>query len=141
MSAGWYQDPSVPGQQRYWDGSTWTAHVAPGLEPAAIVPAQAAYPTYAGTRPGYAVAPQAGYAVAPKNPALSLLVSFFIPGVGSMMNGEVGKGIGILVGYLVSFVLIVVVVGIVGVLGFWIWGMVDAYTGAQRWNREHGILS
>ena len=22
--AGWFQDPNVPNQQRYWDGSTWT---------------------------------------------------------------------------------------------------------------------
>jgi hypothetical protein len=34
-----------------------------------------------------------------------------------------------------------VIVGIVGVIGFWIWGMVDAYQGAQRWNARHGIIS
>lgn len=27
---GWYPDPSQPGQQRYWDGTAWTTHVAPG---------------------------------------------------------------------------------------------------------------
>lgn len=27
--AGWYPDPVVPGAQRYWDGTTWTQHVAP----------------------------------------------------------------------------------------------------------------
>ena len=26
---GWYSDPEVPGQQRYWDGERWTEHVAP----------------------------------------------------------------------------------------------------------------
>lgn len=26
--AGWYHDPQVPGQLRWWDGSTWTAHTA-----------------------------------------------------------------------------------------------------------------
>lgn len=26
---GWYPDPSGTGQQRYWDGTTWTAHVHP----------------------------------------------------------------------------------------------------------------
>lgn len=36
--AGWYADPNVPGQQRYWDGTTWTEHVhqpspAPTLPP------------------------------------------------------------------------------------------------------------
>ncbi len=26
---GWYPDPSEPGRQRYWDGASWTQHVAP----------------------------------------------------------------------------------------------------------------
>lgn len=28
--AGWYPDPTQPGQQRYWDGTQWTEHTAPG---------------------------------------------------------------------------------------------------------------
>jgi TM2 domain-containing membrane protein YozV len=79
--------------------------------------------------------------VAPKNPGLALLVSFFVPGVGTMMNGEVGKGVGILVGYIVSVFLTIILIGILGMLGFWIWGMVDAYNGANEWNRRHGIVS
>jgi TM2 domain-containing membrane protein YozV len=58
-----------------------------------------------------------------------------------MINGEVGKGIGILVGYLVSWVLVLVLIGVVGMIGFWIWGMVDGYQGARKWNLAHGILS
>lgn len=79
--------------------------------------------------------------VAPKNAGLSVLASFFIPGLGSMINGDVGKGIAILVGYLVSCVLVIVLIGLVGVFGFWVWGMVDAYQGAQKWNAAHGIVS
>ena len=94
--------------------------------------------------------PYAGYPpmqVAPKNPGLALLASFFVPGLGSMINGDVGKGIGILVGYIDSFFLIIVLVGLVGVFGFWIWiwiwiwGMVDGYQGARKWNLAHGIIS
>jgi hypothetical protein len=33
MPAGWYPDPSQPGRIRYWDGSAWTAHVAPAPAP------------------------------------------------------------------------------------------------------------
>lgn len=29
----WHPDPHVPGQQRYWDGTAWTDHVAPLLPP------------------------------------------------------------------------------------------------------------
>jgi hypothetical protein len=31
--AGWYPDASVPGQLRYWDGATWTAHTSPSGAP------------------------------------------------------------------------------------------------------------
>ena len=31
--AGWQQDPSDPTQLRYWDGSTWTEHIAPQAPP------------------------------------------------------------------------------------------------------------
>jgi TM2 domain-containing membrane protein YozV len=79
--------------------------------------------------------------VAAKSPGVSLLASFFIPGLGSMINGDVGKGIGILIGYFVSLVLVIVLIGIIGVIGFWIWGMVDAYQGAKLWNARHGIIS
>ncbi len=141
MSAGWFADPSNPQQQRYWDGRAWTAHVVAYTHPAPGYGAVAVpNPGYVVPHQGYPVNNQ-GYAIAAKNPALSLIVSFFLPGVGTMMNGEVGKGVGILIGYLVSIVLTVVIIGIFGVIGFFVWGLVDAYTGAQNWNRAHGIIS
>jgi TM2 domain-containing membrane protein YozV len=82
-----------------------------------------------------------GYAVAPKNPAVSLIASFFIPGLGSMLNGDVGRGIGILVGYFVCIFLFFLIVPLLVAVGLWVWGMVDAYQGAQQWNRRHGIVS
>lgn len=33
--AGWYPDTTQPGQQRYWDGTAWTAHTAPSHPTAA----------------------------------------------------------------------------------------------------------
>jgi hypothetical protein len=32
---GWYPDPAGSGQQRYFDGTTWTENYAPGAPPAA----------------------------------------------------------------------------------------------------------
>jgi TM2 domain-containing membrane protein YozV len=79
--------------------------------------------------------------VAPKSPALSLIVSFFFPGVGSMINGSVGTGVAILLLYILGVGLSFFLIGIPLAIGVWIWGLVDAYQGAQRWNARHGILS
>jgi len=62
-----------------------------------------------------------------KEPAVALLLSFFLPGVGQIYNGDVGKGIAFLIGF---WVLIWVGIGIV----FWIWAMVDAYQVATQIN-------
>jgi TM2 domain-containing membrane protein YozV len=79
--------------------------------------------------------------IAPKNPAISLLVSFFVPGVGSMINGDTGTGVVILALYLVGILASVILIGIPIFIGAWIWGLIDAYQGAQRWNAAHGIIS
>ena len=44
--AGWYPDPENPGQQRYWDGTAWAEHFAPGDTPAAPAAAVAKKPIY-----------------------------------------------------------------------------------------------
>jgi TM2 domain-containing membrane protein YozV len=83
--------------------------------------------------------------VAPKSPGIGLLISFFLPGVGSLVNGAVGIGITILILFIVAVILDITVIGaIVGIplgLGAWIWGMIHGYTSAQKWNRDHGIWS
>ena len=154
---GWY--PAGEGE-RYWDGRAWTPHTRPPMAPPVVatdahglphnVPnapwGQAAWPPPSRPSgqsgpPGMVGTPVYYTQVAPKNPALALIASFFVPGLGSMINGDVAKGVGILIGYVLSLVLVIVLVGIVGVFGFWVWGMVDAYQGARRWNAAHGILS
>ncbi len=93
---------------------------------------------------GYAPAPyQQGYPaqVVPKNPGIALLISFFIPGVGSMYAGKTNTGVIILIGYIISWVLTIVLIGFAGIIGFWIWGMIDAYQAAQAWNRARGLES
>ncbi len=126
--------------QWVWNGGAWVPNPSaapqmpvPYTAPAPVQYAPLTYPT------------AGGYAIAPKSPAVSLIVSFFLPGVGSMINGDTGIGITILLLWLLAIFLDVTVFGlIVGVplgLGMWIWGMIDAYQGAQRWNRKHGIIS
>lgn len=79
--------------------------------------------------------------VAPKNPGLGLVASFFIPGLGSLLVGRIGWGIGIFIAYAIAWISITVLVGFVLVPMVWAWGMFDAYLGAKSWNKRHGIIS
>ncbi len=128
-----YGQPPQYGQQSY--GQQQYAQPAYGQQPYGQVNPQAAMmpvPGYYG--PG-------GMQIAPKNPGIALLISFFFPGVGSMYAGKVATGVIILIGYIISWVLVIVIIGFVGLFGFWLWGLIDAYTGAQAWNRARGIES
>ena len=55
------------------------------------------------------------------------IVNLFFPGVGQMMKGEVGRGIGFLIGAIVGY-FIFVVPG----LAVHIWSIVDAYRRPAR---------
>jgi TM2 domain-containing membrane protein YozV len=91
---------------------------------------------------GYAGAQgQPGMVVAPRNPAIALIASFFIPGLGSMLNDRVGIGITILGVYILGVILSLFLIGVPIALGAWIWGMIDGYQAAQNWNRSRGIIS
>jgi TM2 domain-containing membrane protein YozV len=108
-----------------WDGRQWVPNTALGPSTG-----------------GYVMAPYPGaMVVAPKSPGVSLLVSFFLPGVGSMINGAVITGVVILILYIIGWALAIILIGIPLAIGAWIWGLIDAYWSAKRWNRAHGILS
>jgi|HubBroStandDraft_4_1064222.scaffolds.fasta_scaffold318376_2 TM2 domain-containing membrane protein YozV len=85
--------------------------------------------------------PQQQMAVAPRSPAVALIISFFIPGLGSLINGRTTTGVIILCSWIVGWILSIVIVGFFIVFGMWVWGMIDAYKAAQEWNAAHGILS
>lgn len=91
--------------------------------------------------PGSPQAQAAPHAILPKNPALGVILSFFIPGLGSMVNGDAPRGAIILVVYIVGWFLAFFLIGIPILFGAWVWGLVDGYLSAQRWNLAHGIVS
>jgi TM2 domain-containing membrane protein YozV len=140
--AGWYPQPD--GSQRYWDGIQWSVHtsgadgraVAPVVRSEVVPAAQPPMPP-----PAHSYAPPPPVQVAPKNPGLAVLASFFVPGLGQLVNGEGGKGVLFFLAYAVSIPLIFLFIGFVTAPIVWIWSMVDAYGGAQRWNARHGIVS
>ncbi len=111
---------------------------APALEP----PADARGADAAGTaHTSHGSAQPAQPQVVPKNPAVALIVSVFLPGVGSMISDQPAIGTVILVSYVLGWVLTLVLVGFVIVPAAWVFGLVHAYQSAQRWNREHGFTS
>jgi len=79
--------------------------------------------------------------VAPKNPAVAVIASLFIPGLGSMISGNGGMGALILILYVISVGLSLILIGIPFAIGIWIWGMVQGHKDAVRWNQSHGIIS
>ena len=64
---------------------------------------------------------------APQKYGMPALLSFFIPGLGQIVKGQVGKGIGIFLGYFFSWILIITIIGAVVPLIIWIWQIYDAY--------------
>lgn len=82
--------------------------------------------------PGYQYQVQVNPYVQPvyarrKDPGIALLLSFLFPGLGQIYNGDVGKGIGFMIGF---WILIWVGIGLI----FWVWGMIDAYQVATNIN-------
>jgi TM2 domain. len=64
-----------------------------------------------------------------KNPILSVILSFFISGLGQVYNGETLKGVALFFGTIIGYFIFV----IPGVI-VWVYGMYDAYTTAKKMN-------
>lgn len=127
-------DPYSAGSDPYGAGSDPYSHQAYGDpqfggQPYAMQP----YGQQYGMQP-YGYPP-----VARKDPALMLIASLILPGLGTILNGSTGKGIGIMVGYFFGALLSVILIGLPIMFGFWVWGMYDAYQGAKAHNARHGL--
>ncbi|HTW86911.1 MAG TPA: hypothetical protein VMD75_02790 [Candidatus Binataceae bacterium] len=73
------------------------------------------------------------------SPGLAAVLSFFWCGLGQIYNGQIAKGIVMLVLYGISWSLMWVIVGFITTPILWIWGIFDAYRTADRLNRRaHG---
>lgn len=71
-----------------------------------------------------------------KNAGIAAVLSFFYAGLGQIYNGEIGKGIGFILAYFVSILLMFVLIGFITTPILWIWGMVDAYRTAEKINEQ-----
>jgi TM2 domain-containing membrane protein YozV len=77
-----------------------------------------------------------------KQPLLSAVLSFVVPGLGQIYNGQAKKGIILLAGYLLmwiaSFFLMFVLIGFCLMLVpivIWLYAMYDAYVTADKLNK------
>ena len=71
-----------------------------------------------------------------KSPFLALILSFFIVGLGQVYNGQILKGIGYFIVWLMFASLTVVTLGLLFLLPliWWLWNVYDAYHTAVRIN-------
>lgn len=69
-----------------------------------------------------------------KNPGLAAVLSFFFAGLGQIYNGQIGKGIGMMVLQAINVLLMWIIVGFITYPIVWIWGIYDAYKSAERYN-------
>lgn len=149
--AGWYPQPD--GTERYWSGAGWTDVVRPAayaVTPGAPIPAPTGYPSAyvqdAGSARPPAMLPAVmpaplvyGVPVARKSPGGALVASFVLPGLGQLINGEGTKAALFLILSVIFGVLSMALIGLPFLFILWVWGCVDAYTSASRWNAQHGL--
>lgn len=69
-----------------------------------------------------------------KNPGLAAVLSFFYMGLGQIYNGQIAKGIAFIVAYSISWLLILIVIGVITTPILWFFGMYDAYKSAEKIN-------
>lgn len=71
-----------------------------------------------------------------KSPGVAAVLSFLIPGVGQMYNGQIVKGLVVMVVQVVNFFLTFVIIGFISGLAVWLWSIFDAYQGAENYNAD-----
>ena len=71
-----------------------------------------------------------------KNPGIAAIASFFFAGLGQIYNGEIGKGIFLIIVQTINLCLMFVVIGFLTYPIVWIYGIYDAYTTAEKINVE-----
>ncbi len=71
-----------------------------------------------------------------KNEVLAIILSFLIPGLGQIYLGDTGKGVLMIVLFLIGVLLTFICIGTIICLAVWIWSIIDAYETAKKYNLE-----
>lgn len=70
-----------------------------------------------------------------KNPVLAAVLSALVVGIGQIYNGENSKGLKLLAGYIISWFLVTILIGLITTPILWVYGIYDAYKTAEKINR------
>ena len=70
-----------------------------------------------------------------KSPGIAAIASAIWCGLGQIYNGQIGKGIGLMIAYAFSALLCLVLIGFLTTPVLWIYGIYDAYKTAEKINQ------
>ena len=69
-----------------------------------------------------------------KSAGVAVILSFFLPGLGQIYNGQIGKGIGMIILSVIFWLLSSILIGIPFYIILWVYGMYNAYSTANKIN-------
>ena len=69
-----------------------------------------------------------------KNSGVAAVLNFFISGLGQIYNGQIIKGLFIVVVQAINLALTVILIGWIPFAIVWVWAIFDAYSVAERIN-------
>ncbi|MFB4163220.1 hypothetical protein ACE1TI_05125 [Alteribacillus sp. JSM 102045] len=72
-----------------------------------------------------------------KNAGLAAVLSAVWSGLGQIYNGQIAKGIILMIIQFINSLLFFVLIGFITYPIVWIYGMVDAYKQAEKYNRRN----
>jgi len=71
-----------------------------------------------------------------KHPGVAAVLSFLWPGLGQIFNGQIGRGLGIMLLALIFALFSLALIGLPFYIALWAWGIADAYRYAENYNKE-----
>ncbi|WP_370514495.1 hypothetical protein [Alteribacillus sp. YIM 98480] len=74
-----------------------------------------------------------------KNAGLAAVLSAVWSGLGQIYNGQIAKGIILMIIQFINSLLFFVLIGFITYPIVWIYGMVDAYKQAEKYNRNNAL--
>ncbi|CAD2073778.1 TM2 domain protein [Jeotgalicoccus meleagridis] len=71
-----------------------------------------------------------------KNAGIAAVLSFFVTGLGQIYNGQIFKGILLILIQIVNGLLLYILIGFITMPIVWLYGVINAYRHAERINRR-----